>query len=210
MAKYNEIMSRVSVTPEMRERVLAGVAEHRQLKQKTTAGNVKNIRKWVRWVPAVAAACFLLVIGLQIYHINQTTDEPNDVASEGVTEYASLAELEKAVGFDMPELEALPFKKAETMYTNASGIARIDYYGSSEESITISKGKDDGTDISGDYNEYSSVSEETIGGVTVTLKGNDGEFNLAAWTDDGYAYAVSSYPGMSSDKMTDLIESLIH
>ena len=209
MAKYNEIMSRVSVTPEMRERVLAGVAEHRQLKQKTTAGNVKNIRKWVRWVPAVAAACFLLVIGIQIYHINQTTDEPIDVASEGVTEYASLAKLEEAVGFDMPELEALPFEKAETMYTNAFGIARIDYYGSSEEIITISKGKDDGTDISGDYNEYSSVSEETIGGVTVTLKGNDGEFNLAAWTDDGYAYAVSSYPGMSSDKMTDLIESLI-
>lgn len=209
MAKYNEIMSRVSVTPEMRERVLAGVAEHRQLKQKITAGNVKNIRKWVRWVPAVAAACFLLVIGLQIYHINQTTDEPIDVTSEGVTEYASLAELEEAVGFDMPELEALPFEKAETMYTNAFGIARIDYYGSSEEIITISKGKDDGTDISGDYNEYSSVSEETIGGVTVTLKGNDGEFNLAAWTDDGYAYAVSSYPGMSSDKMTKLIESLI-
>lgn len=209
MAKYNEIISRVSVTPEMRERVLAGIAEHRQLKQKRTAGNVKNIRKWARWVPAVAAACFLLVIGLQIYHINQTTDEPIDVASEGVTEYASLAELEEAVGFDMPELEALPFEKAETMYTNAFGIARIDYYGSSEEIITISKGKDDGTDISGDYNEYSSVSEETIGGVTVTLKGNDGEFNLAAWTDDGYAYAVSSYPGMSSDKMTDLIESLI-
>lgn len=209
MAKYNEIMSRVSVTPEMRERVLSNVAEHRQLKQKSSAGNVKNIRGWMRWFPAVAAACFLLVVGLQIYHINQPTDEPIDVASEGITEYASLAELEEAVGFDMPELEALPFETAETMYTNAFGIARIDYYGSSEECITISKGKDDGTDVSGDYNEYSSVSEETIGGVTVTLKGNDGEFNLATWTDDGYAYAVSSYPGMSSDKMTDLIESLI-
>ena len=34
LAKYNEIMSRVSVTPEMRERGLSNVDKHRQLKQK--------------------------------------------------------------------------------------------------------------------------------------------------------------------------------
>jgi len=69
------------------------------------------------------------VVGLQIYHINQPTDEPIDVASEGITENASLTELEEGVGFDMPEFETLPFEKAETTYTNAFGIARIDYYG---------------------------------------------------------------------------------
>ena len=63
MAKYNEIMSRVSVTPEMRERVLSNVDKHRQLKQKSSAGNVKNNRGWMRWVQALAAACFLLVVG---------------------------------------------------------------------------------------------------------------------------------------------------
>jgi hypothetical protein len=70
------------------------------------------------------------VVGLQIYHINKPTDEPIDVASEGITENASLTELEEGVGFDMPEFETLPFEKAETTYTNAFGIARIDYYGS--------------------------------------------------------------------------------
>ena len=113
----------------MRGRVLSNVAKHRQLKQKSSAGNVKNNRGWMRWVPALAAACFLLVVGLQIYHINQPTDEPIDVASEGITENASLTELEEGVGFDMPEFETLPFEKAETTYTNAFGIARIDYYG---------------------------------------------------------------------------------
>ena len=66
MNKYNEIMSRVSVTPEIRERVLSNVAKHRHLKQKSSAENVKNNRGWMRWVPALAAACFLLVVGLQI------------------------------------------------------------------------------------------------------------------------------------------------
>lgn len=209
MAKYNEIMSRVSVTPEMRERVLSNVAEHRKLKQKSSAGNVKNNRRWMRWFPAVAAACFLLVVGLQIYHINQPTDEPIDEASEGITEYASLTELEEAVGFDMPELEALPFETAETLYTNAFGIARIDYHGSSEECITISKSKNDGTDVSGDYNEYSSVIEETVDGITVTLKGNEESYNLAIWTDGEYAYAISANPGISYEIIMKMIQVII-
>ena len=208
MAKYNEIMSKVSVTPEMRERVLSNVAEHRQLKQKSSAGNVKNIRGWMRWL-SVVAACFLLVVGLQIYHINQPTDKPIDVESEGITEYASLTELEEAVGFDMPELEALPFEKAKTMYTNAFGIARIDYYGPSEECITISKGKNDGTDDSGDYNEYSSVIEKTVDGITVTLKGNEESYNLAIWTDGKYAYAISANPGISYETIMKMIQVII-
>ncbi len=209
MAKYNEIMSKVSVTPEMRERVLSNVAKHRQLKQKSSAGNVKNNRGWMRWVPALAAACFLLVVGLQIYHINQSTDEPIYVASDGITEYASLTELEEAVGFDMPELEALPFEKTETRYTDAFGIARIDYYGSSEERITISKGKDDGTDVSGDYNEYASVIEEPVDGITVTLKGNEESYNLAICTDGEYAYAISANLGISYEILMKMIQVII-
>ena len=209
MAKYNEIMSKVSVTPEMRERVLSNVAKHRQLKQKSSAGNVKNNRGWMRWVPALAAACFLLVVGLQIYHIIQSTDEPIYVASDGITEYASLTELEEAVGFDMPELEALPFEKTETRYTDAFGIARIDYYGSSEERITISKGKDDGTDVSGDYNEYASVIEEPVDGITVTLKGNEESYNLAICTDGEYAYAISANLGISYEILMKMIQVII-
>lgn len=209
MAKYNEIMSRVSATPEMRERVLSNVAKHRQLKQKSSAGNVKNNRGWMRWVPALAAACLVLVVGLQIYHINQPIDEPINVASEGITEYASLTELEEAVRFDMPELETLPFEKAKTMYTNAFGIARIDYYRSSEECITISKGKDDGTDVSGDYNEYTSVIEEPVDGITVTLKGNEESCNLAIWTDGEYAYAISAKPGISYEIVMKMIQVII-
>lgn len=209
MAKYNEIMSRVSVTPEMRERVLSNVAAHRQLKQKSPTGNGKNIRGWMRWVPAVAAACFLLVIGLQIYHINQPGTEPIDVATDSIVEYSSHDELETAMGFEMPTIDELPFEVTETVYTNSFGIARIDYYGAAGENITLSKAKDDGTNISGDYNEYNSVSNETIGGISITMKGNDGTVSLATWTEGTYAYAVSLSPGITQDTMIELLETLI-
>ena len=209
MAKYNEIMSRVSVTPEMRERVLSNVAEHRRLRQKSSAENVKYIRGWMRWIPAVAAACFLLVIGLQIYHINQPGTEPIDVATDSIVEYSSLEELEMAMGFDIPSLDELPFDVTEAVYTNSFGIARVDYYGAAGENITLSKAKDDGADISGDYNEYTSVTEENTNGITVTLKGNEDSYSLATWTEGEYAYAVSANPGIPYENIMKIIRFII-
>lgn len=57
--------------------------------------------------------------------------------------------------------ENLPFAAKQTAYSNAAGIARIDYTSPEGEVITFSKAADDGTDISGDYTEYGAVSEET-------------------------------------------------
>lgn len=107
MAKYNEIMSRVKVTPEIRERVLSNVAKHRQLKQKSSAGNVKKSRV-DEMGSGISRGMFPLGGRASDLTYHQPTDEPIDVASEGITEYASLTELEEAVGFDMPELEMLP------------------------------------------------------------------------------------------------------
>lgn len=209
MTKYNEIMSRVSLTPEMREQVLTGMAEHRQRKQKKLSGNAWNLQGWTRFVPALAAACLILVAGLQIYRTNPSFNEPEAVASEGVNEYTSLSELEEAVGFAVPELEEyLPFENTDTQYTSAFGIARIDYYGPMEENITLSKGKDDGTDVSGDYNEYPSVMEETADGIKVTLKGEEESCSLAIWVEDGYAYAIHSDPGIPYETMMDMIQGI--
>lgn len=47
-------------------------------------------------------------------------------------------------------------------------------------------------DISGDYNTYADKKEITVNGVRVTLRGNDGTWSVAAWTENGYAYAVGA------------------
>ena len=68
---------------------------------------------------------------------------------------------------------------------------------------------DDGSDISGDYTEYAVVTEETIGGVTVTFKGNGDSLSLATWADSGYAYAIDMMQGMSMEDMKGIVEDVI-
>ena len=56
-------------------------------------------------------------------------------------------------------------------------------------------------DISGDYNEY--VQTETVDGVT--LKGADGQFSLAMWTDGDYTYSISVGSALSQTDMMALV-----
>lgn len=209
MAKYNEIMSRVSVTSEMRERVLGNVIAHQSEGENDAVNRKSGIKHLIQWIPIAAAACFLLVIGIQFNHVNQLGRESVGEALESVVEYASLADLEKGMGFDVPEIDPIPFEVTETGYTNCFGVARVDYYGENGESITLSKAKDTGTDISGDYNEYSSVTEKEIEGAAITLKGNDGTISLAVWNQDGYSYALYADPGASPENMTDMLLSVL-
>lgn len=209
MTKYKEIMSRVSVTPEMRKRVLDYVSSHRNEAMAADHNKKSNIRRWMRWVPAVAAACFLLVIGLQFYHINELKNEPFDVATDSMIEYDSLKELNGAFRFEINEVTQLPFEPSETIYWNAFGVARIDYYSLTGDNITLSVARDDGTDISGDYNEYEYVTEKTINGVTVTIKGDNETVSLATWTQDGYAYAIGAVPGIDMESMEAMVSGIL-
>ncbi len=55
-------------------------------------------------------------------------------------------------------------------------------------------------DISGDYNDYAQV--ETVN--RVTLKGENGNFSLAVWNNNGYTYAVGVQEAMSQSDMLAL------
>lgn len=248
--KYREIMSKVAVTPQMRERVLENVAMHRQSewqsdweRQNPDKGEApaddrnRKITPIWRYLPVVAAACLALVIGVVVQR-NRTIAPLNvgetsnigetpyvgeapvvgetsgvDLGYCGPEEYSSLEELEKGVGFSVDEAIALadnlPSPAASTAYSQAVGIARVDYTLSDGNMVTLSKAVDDGSDISGDYNEYNAVSEETINGVSVTLKGNDDTISLATFTREGYAYAIDCINGVSKDAMVKMAEAVL-
>lgn len=220
--KYNELMSRITVTPQMRERVLQNVRMHRKEKTGTedrgrVSGRSRKIRALGRYLPAAIAACLVLVCGLMLQKSRplqpQTEETPGiDLVYSGIEEYSSLSDLEDAVGFSMKEAgalaENLPFAAKQTAYSNAAGIARIDYTSEDGEVITFSKAADDGTDISGDYTKYSAVSEETIGDVSVTLKGDGDIVNLATFSKDGYAYAIDAMDGISRDAMIRTVKAV--
>ena len=71
--KYNELMSRITVTPQMKERVIQNARMHRQEEEeaeessRASGGNRKVLLLW-RYLSAVMAACLVLVC-LSLIHI---------------------------------------------------------------------------------------------------------------------------------------------
>ena len=62
-------------------------------------------------------------------------------------------------------------------------------------------------DNSGNKTEYHESAEQSVNGLTVTLKGNDGLVFLAVWNDNNFAYTVSVANGVNADEMTEYIEA---
>ena len=62
-------------------------------------------------------------------------------------------------------------------------------------------------DNSGNKTEYKESVEQSVNGITVTLKGNDGLYYLAVWNDNNFAYTVSAATGVTVDEMTEYIEA---
>ena len=120
----------------------------------------------------------------------------------------SLAALSKKTGMDMKELTGLPFAVEQTEYVSYWGaLAEIQYFGGTEN---LRYRKSQGTeDNSGDYNVYTQVETLEIAGMSVTLKGENGAFSLAAWTDGQFAYSICVSTPLSEEVFSALLEENI-
>lgn len=64
-------------------------------------------------------------------------------------------------------------------------------------------------DISGDYNQYASETEVTVGDVTVTRKGADADtVSTATWQKDAYSYAITTETGLPADRVAELVADI--
>lgn len=202
--RYDEVMDRIEVTDEMRERILGNL----QRTDLAAAANSRviqfpNIRKYLS-----AAACFAVLLAgffaaghmAGIFRPN----EPNVAIVNGIVEVDTLEQLADAVGFEVEELPALPFTVEETVYASYwNELAEITYTGEGQTAIFR---KSAGTeDNSGDYNTYSSVKEIHMGPLTATLKGGGAVYTLAVWSADGYAYSLCLSNGISEPEWRHLI-----
>lgn len=101
---------------------------------------------------------------------------------------------EEMAGFDL------------TLPQTADGLEAIEnemiqaFYGEDGSEMLIRKALGS-EDISGDYNEYAQI--ETVDGVT--LKGVDGQFFLALWTNGEYTYSISVGRALSQTDMMVLV-----
>ena len=195
--RYDKIMDRVQMTDEMRARVLEEV---RQADLSAPEDRRRAPAAWRRW--GAMAACLAVVIagGLALPHLlpQNGTEDPPVMTGPGTEEIDSRAALEQAVGFSVEEAEHLPFAPQEVLYTAFdSGLAQVEYRGENGQTALLRKSQ--GTeDNSGDFDQYPDVKTLDTAGIDVTLKGTDGQFTLALWQEDGFAYSLSLSQGQDA------------
>lgn len=203
---YEEIMERVEVTDEMKARILDRIQSGSF--EAPLASKPVQLRKYKRF--ASLAACFaILLAGIWgAVKISVSMEEVPPIAGvqvvPDIVEVASAEELSERVGFEVGDVQALPFEPTETIYTAYWGeMAEIQYRNGEAEAVFR---KSAGTeDISGDFNSYDAVQESTIGDITATLKGNSGTYMLAIWSKDGFSYSLSISSGATEETWDKII-----
>lgn len=174
---------------------------------------------WVRY--ASIAACAMLVIGVGIFAITQHSgniiDTPaqseeadsSDFVQSGnpYAEYDTLEEAENTIGFEISVPDSYG-GYTEPYYAVIEGkILEVQYYNGDDRGMIIRKSRGS-EDISGDFNEYNTVTETEVNGNTVTIKGSGDEFILALWVSGDYSYSVSVSSGISENALKEIIEKI--
>ena len=178
---YKEIMDNVKVTPEMRRRVLDNVQARMEQQERPRSFT------WRRAAAIAACAAVVLAGALTLPKMTVSAPEPTPgdemahMAVPNIVDCGSLQELSAAVGFEVLDLAELPFEPESISFTSYWGeLAEITYEGG-RQTLTLrqSAGSEDN---SGDSNEYADVETRDADGLSVTLKGEGGQYALALWT----------------------------
>ena len=123
-------------------------------------------------------------------------------------DYATLADAEKAAGFEMKAPDTVAGYDGETAFQVMSGrMLQMIYFDSQDNRLFIRK-EAGSEDISGDYNSYAEIQTVGVAGREVTMKGENGLVSVAIWTDGAYTYAVTTDKPMAQDAMTALISAV--
>lgn len=203
MNKYREIMDRIAVTPEMKNRVLSNIST-----ADIPSNKVLRFRKYQKYLPAAACFLCLLLGAAMLPKLTHPTPSPSpELAATGIAEVENIEELSRSTGFPVEDITSLPFEVTEKTYLTYWGeMAEIIYSGDTQTlCFRKSMGQEDN---SGDYNSYALETEISSGDITVKLKGNDGKYNLAVWTDGTCSYSISVSSGVEKEVLENIIKEI--
>lgn len=202
MTKYDEVMEKLEVTPEMHARILQNVET--QMAEPCKKPN--RLRRFA----ALAACLAVLLVGamaLPKFISSPVPEESETMIANGMVEVISKEELSEAVGFPVKSAQSLPFFPQSIYYTSYWGeIAQIDYAnGGSMACFRQSLGEEDN---SGDWSEYPAQKSLTVNGCAVTLKGEADSYTLAIWQDGTYSYSLSLSAGQPASVWESIVEGV--
>lgn len=207
---------------EMRLMQIIGDIDEKYIDEAALTEQKKKAMRFTPWVRyASIAACAMLVIGVGIFAITQHSgniiDTPaqseeadsSDFVQSGnpYAEYDTLEEAENTIGFEISVPDSYG-GYTEPYYAVIEGkILEVQYYNGDDRGMIIRKSRGS-EDISGDFNEYNTVTETEVNGNTVTIKGSGDEFILALWVSGDYSYSVSVSSGISENALKEIIEKI--
>lgn len=231
MKKYNKVMEHIRVTEEMRERILRNIGEE-EMAARAEKKRPVFFNRYQKYMPVAAALMILVIAAVLIPKVTMKNLSPaqnSEQVQESLTEseelqgaevgYAGIAEAENAaalseeLGFPVADIEYLPYSVDEIIYSNYFGdMAEIEYFGE-EDTLTYRKARLTGeeaydSDISGVYENWPEEKQITIQNSSVILKGNEGGWQIAAWTTDDFAFALYDRQGLTEEEMTSIIKEL--
>ena len=215
MKHYDEIMDHIKVTGDMRSRILENIEAENIAAERRRKQTGRTVTKLLSMAACLAVIIIAVASALRSPAQVSTSDDlqTNEGDTPGfvqggadIVELDSAAALSATVGFEVNDID-LPFTPEQTEYISYwHELAEIDYTGAGK---TARYRKAAGTeDCSGDYNVYTDVTEFEAGSITVTLKGDAGQYTLAIWTDGSYSYSLSLSDGLSLSDWQALMNSI--
>ena len=140
----------------------------------------------------------------------ETTDTENVQIPNPWTDYDSKDDAAQAAGFDLAvpdEISGCSEKSYRVLNAEGDVMFEIIYASGEDETARICKAPG-ANDVSGDYNEYAETETVDAGGVSVTMKGENGLVKLAVWTNGDYSYVLSVESGLSQSDMAALVSNI--
>lgn len=199
---YRELMEQVEVTAEMRTRILENLDRVEAAPR----------RKSVPFRYGLLAACVAILVTVGLSEMRRQPEgglpeHSGVIVSSPFTAADSVEDLERIVGFHVPELTGLPFAREQVSYRAVgANLAEVVYTGEGQTAVfRKSLGSEDN---SGDYNPYACVTDVSLEGSTGQLKGDGACYTLACWYTGEAAYSLHLSEGLSQADWLDLMASL--
>ena len=213
--RYDRIMEHIEVTDDMRRRVLQNLREAQAREageegQEAPAPSPGGRRRaWKRYLPLAACLAIAVAVGAVTLPHQQGQDQAAAPVLTGsaVVDCSSADKLSQVVNFTVEDLEGLPFQVEQRDYTAYQAeLAEITYSG--EDQTAVFRKSPGSGDISGNYEDFETVSEVSVSPYVVTLKGQAGAYRLALWSDGEFAYSLQFSSALPEQDWVDLLTAI--
>jgi hypothetical protein len=151
--------------------------------------------------------CLLLAASLAACAAKTEKTSGGDQIANPFVSCETMQDAAKLAGFEMTAPETVDGYPDRAISAIEKDMIQVDFTGG-DNRLTLRKaaGSDD---VSGDYNTYAETNAVTVGELSVTMKGNDGQVSVATWTDGGYSYAIdASGAALSADQAAALVQQI--